>query len=34
MAQSFDTLTAMMADPSATGQQLTVPQKIVKAGSN
>lgn len=33
MAQSFDTLTMMMADPTAKGKQLTVPQKIVKAGS-
>ena len=33
MAQSFDTLTKMMADPKADGVQLTVPQKVVKAGS-
>lgn len=33
MAQSFDTLVKMIDDPSATGVQLTVPQKIVKAGS-
>ena len=33
MMQSFDTLTAMMADPSKDGQQLTVPQKVIKAGS-
>jgi ABC-type sugar transport system substrate-binding protein len=33
MAQSFDTLTAMMADPTAMGKQLTVPQQVVKAGS-
>ena len=33
MTQSFDTLTAMMADPTKDGQQLTVPQKVIKAGS-
>lgn len=33
MVQSFDTLTEMMADPSKTGQQLTVPQKVITAGS-
>lgn len=33
MAQSFDTLVEMMADPTKTGQQLTVPQKVIKAGS-
>ena len=33
MVQSFDTLTAMMADPTKTGVRLTVPQKVVKAGS-
>ncbi|MFC4785604.1 sugar ABC transporter substrate-binding protein [Nocardioides sp. MAHUQ-72] len=33
MTQSFDTLTAMMDDPTADGQQLTVPQKVIKAGS-
>jgi ABC-type sugar transport system substrate-binding protein len=33
MAQSFDALTKMIADPTATGVQLTVPQKVVKAGS-
>lgn len=31
MAQSFDTLTKMMADPAMTGLQLTVPQKVVTA---
>jgi ribose transport system substrate-binding protein len=31
MAQSFDALTAMIDDPTATGVQLTVPQKVVKA---
>jgi ABC-type sugar transport system substrate-binding protein len=33
MKQSFDALTKMMADPKATGVQLTVPQKIVKKDS-
>ncbi|GCD89913.1 sugar ABC transporter substrate-binding protein [Nocardioides sp. LS1] len=33
MMQSFDTLTAMMADPTKDGQQLTVPQKVIKAGA-
>ena len=33
MAQSFDALTAMIDDPTATGVQLTVPQKVVKAES-
>ncbi|GAA2165821.1 ABC-type sugar transport system substrate-binding protein [Humibacillus xanthopallidus] len=32
MVQSFDTLTAMIADPTKTGVQLTVPQKVIKAG--
>jgi ABC-type sugar transport system substrate-binding protein len=31
MAQSFDTLAKMQADPTAAGQVLTVPQKIVTA---
>ena len=31
MAQSFDTLTKMMADPKTDGVQLTVPQKVIKA---
>jgi len=30
-AQSFKTLTEMMADPSKQGVQLTVPQKVIKA---
>jgi len=33
MVQSFDTLTKMMADPKTVGVQLTVPQKVIKAGS-
>jgi ribose transport system substrate-binding protein len=33
MAQSFDALTAMIDDPTASGVQLTVPQKVVKASS-
>jgi ABC-type sugar transport system substrate-binding protein len=33
MVQSFNTLTAMMADPTKTGQQLTVPQKVITAES-
>lgn len=33
MVQSFDHLTAMMADPTADGTQLTVPQKVIKAGN-
>jgi ribose transport system substrate-binding protein len=31
MAQSFDTLTAMIKDPSKEGVQLIVPQEVVKA---
>ncbi|MBB6628190.1 sugar ABC transporter substrate-binding protein [Nocardioides sp. KIGAM211] len=31
MTQSFDALTKMIDDPSATGVQLTVPQEVVKA---
>jgi hypothetical protein len=31
MAQSFDALVNMIDDPTATGVQLTVPQKVVKA---
>ena len=33
MVQSFDTLMTMMADPTKVGQQLTVPQKVITAGS-
>ncbi|WP_433797620.1 sugar ABC transporter substrate-binding protein [Actinoplanes sp. CA-252034] len=33
MVQSFDSLTAMMADPAAQGQQLATPQKVITAGS-
>lgn len=33
MAQSFDTLVTMQADPKAVGQVLTVPQKIITASS-
>lgn len=33
MTQSFDTLTKMIADPTLAGVQLTVPQKVIKAGS-
>lgn len=33
MVQSFDTLAAMMKDPTAPGKQLTVPMKVIKAGS-
>ena len=33
MVQSFDTLVAMIADPTKVGQQLTVPQKVITAGS-
>lgn len=33
MTQSFDTLTKMMANPTAPGSQITVPQKVIKAGS-
>ncbi|MBI4944368.1 MAG: sugar ABC transporter substrate-binding protein [Actinobacteria bacterium] len=33
MTQSVDTLIAMIEDPTKTGVQLTVPQKIIKAGS-
>jgi hypothetical protein len=32
MAQSFDALVRMIDDPAAAGVQLTVPQKVVKAG--
>ena len=31
MVQSFDTLAKMIDDPTMTGEQLTVPQKVVKA---
>jgi hypothetical protein len=31
MAQSFDTLVKMQADPTAKGLILTVPQKIITA---
>jgi ABC-type sugar transport system substrate-binding protein len=31
MTQSFDTLATMVEDPTAVGQQLVVPQKVVKA---
>lgn len=33
MTQSVDTLAKMIADPTSTGVQLVVPQKVVKAGS-
>lgn len=33
MAQSVDTLGAMQADPTAVGPLLTVPQKVITAGS-
>ncbi len=33
MVQSFDALIAMIEDPTKEGQQLTVPQKVIKAGS-
>ena len=33
MVQSFDTLTQMIADPTKIGLQLTVPQKVITAGS-
>jgi ABC-type sugar transport system substrate-binding protein len=33
MVQSFDSLTAMMANPTAQGQQLATPQKVITAGS-
>lgn len=33
MAQSFDALVAMIDDPTKTGVQMTVPQKVIKAGS-
>jgi ABC-type sugar transport system substrate-binding protein len=33
MVQSFDTLAAMIADPTKVGQQLSVPQKVITAGS-
>ncbi len=33
MAQSFDTLVKMIGDPSSSGVQLTVPQKVIKQGS-
>jgi ribose transport system substrate-binding protein len=31
MAQSFDALVAMIDDPSMEGEQMTVPQKVIKA---
>ena len=31
LAQSVDTLIAMIEDPEAEGVQLTVPQEVVKA---
>ena len=31
MAQSFDALVAMIDDPSIEGEQMTVPQKVIKA---
>ena len=31
MVQSFDTLAKMIDDPTMTGEQLTVPQKVIKA---
>jgi len=34
MVQSFDTLTQMIADPTKTGLQLTVPQKVITAESS
>jgi ABC-type sugar transport system substrate-binding protein len=33
MTQSFDTLVKMQADPTAVGPLLTVPQKVITAGS-
>jgi ABC-type sugar transport system substrate-binding protein len=33
MVQSFDSLTAMIANPTAQGQQLATPQKVITAGS-
>ncbi|MEV6303353.1 sugar ABC transporter substrate-binding protein [Actinoplanes sp. NPDC051861] len=33
MVQSFDNLTAMMADPTQPGKQIVVPQKVMTAGS-
>ncbi len=33
MVQSFDSLTTMMADPTAQGRQLATPQKVITAGS-
>jgi ribose transport system substrate-binding protein len=33
MAQNVATLTTMLEDPTAEGEQLTTPQKVVKAGS-
>lgn len=33
MAQSFDSLLTMIKDPTANGVQLTVPQKVIKAGA-
>ena len=32
MAQSFDTLVKMQADPKADGPELVVPQKIITQG--
>ncbi len=34
MVQSFDTLVQMIADPTKVGLQLTVPQKVITAGSS
>ena len=33
MTQSFDELAKLMADPTQEGQQITVPMKVIKAGS-
>ncbi|MFC4063455.1 sugar ABC transporter substrate-binding protein [Actinoplanes subglobosus] len=33
MVQSFDSLTTMIADPTAVGKQLATPQKVITAGS-
>jgi ribose transport system substrate-binding protein len=33
MTQSFDKLAALMADPTQDGEQITVPMKVIKAGS-
>jgi len=33
MTQNVDTLTKMLKDPTAEGEQLVTPQKVVKAGS-